>query len=63
MLVQGGAFIQTAFNIPQAAAQILQGTILFFVLGSEVFLQYKLVFKKKLELGKQSGLKLEKEGK
>lgn len=46
VMVQGGAYIQTVFQIPQAAAAILQGLILFFVLGSEFFVQYKLVFKK-----------------
>lgn len=45
-LLQGGSFIQSAFQIPQAAAQILQGMILFFVLGSEFFIQYKLLLKK-----------------
>lgn len=44
-LVQGGSFIQTAFQIPQSAAQILQGMILFFVLGSEFFIQYKITFR------------------
>lgn len=43
ILVQGGAYIQTAFQIPQSAAQILQGLILMFVLGSEFFVNYKLV--------------------
>lgn len=43
ILVQGGAYIQTAFQIPQSAAQILQGMILMFVLGSEFFVNYKLV--------------------
>ena len=43
ILVQGGSYIQTAFQIPQSAAQILQGMILFFVLGSEFFIQYKLL--------------------
>lgn len=42
-LVEGGSYIQTAFGIPQAAALILQSTILFFVLGSEFFVKYKLV--------------------
>jgi len=42
-LLQGGSFIQIAFGIPQAAAQLLQGMILFFVLGSEFFIRYKLV--------------------
>ena len=43
-LVQGGQYIQAAFQIPKSAAQILQGMILFFVLGSEFFIQYKIYF-------------------
>lgn len=44
-LLQGGSFIQTAFGIPEAAASLLQGMILFFVLGSEFFIRYRLIFK------------------
>jgi ABC-type uncharacterized transport system permease subunit len=51
MLLQGGSYIQTAFQIPQAVAQLIQGTILFFVLGSEFFIQYRLVFKHRLIAG------------
>jgi simple sugar transport system permease protein len=47
MLVEGGTYIQTAFNIPEAAALIIQALILFFVLGSEFFIKYKLVFSNK----------------
>lgn len=42
-LLEGGSFIQTAFGIPESAALILQSTILFFVLGSEFFIKYKVV--------------------
>ncbi len=42
MLIQGGAYIQIAMNVPSSVASIVQGTILFFVLGSEFFLQYKV---------------------
>lgn len=49
MLIQGGDFIQTVFGIPDAAAQILQGIILFFVLGSEFFIQYRLRSSKPLQ--------------
>jgi simple sugar transport system permease protein len=42
-LEQGGSFIQTAFGIPSAAASILQSMILFFVLGSEFFIKYKIL--------------------
>ncbi|WP_461204740.1 ABC transporter permease [Clostridium sp. DL1XJH146] len=45
-LLQGGAYIQTAFGIPEAAAAVLQGMILFFVLGSDFFIRYKVVFEK-----------------
>lgn len=45
VLLQGGSYIQTAFQIPAAVAQLIQGLILFFVLGTEFFIQYRLVFK------------------
>jgi simple sugar transport system permease protein len=45
ILIQGGSYIQTAFQIPQSAAQILQGMILLFVLGSEFFVKYQIIFK------------------
>jgi simple sugar transport system permease protein len=46
-LVKGGNFIQTAFQIPKAAAEILQSMILFFVIGSEFFVNYKLTIHSK----------------
>lgn len=42
-LLQGGEFIQTAYNIPNAAAQVFQGLILLFVLGCEFFMRYQIV--------------------
>lgn len=48
-LVQGANYIQTAYNIPAAMAQMLQGTILFFVLGSEFFIQFKVTSRRRLE--------------
>lgn len=50
-MIQGGTFIQMAFQIPQSAAQILQGTILFFVLGSEFFTRYRISFVKNIKSG------------
>lgn len=47
IMIKGGGFIQTAYQIPQSAADILQAIILFFVIGSEFFIQYKLVIGKK----------------
>jgi len=46
MLLQGGAYIQTAMQVPAAVAQIVQGIILFFVLGSEFFMQYRIIIHK-----------------
>ena len=43
-MIQGGTFIQMSYQIPQSAAQILQGLILFFVLGSEFFIRYRISF-------------------
>ncbi len=45
-LVQGASYIQIAFGIPDAASTILQSLILFFVLGSEFFIRYRISFKK-----------------
>lgn len=42
VLSQGASYIQTAFQIPQSAAEILQGIILLFALGSEFFIHYKI---------------------
>ncbi len=42
ILLQGGAYIQVSMQIPAAVADMMQGIILFFVLGSEFFLQYKI---------------------
>lgn len=43
-MVKGGAFIQTAFQIPSSAASVLQSMILFFVIGSEFFIKYRLTY-------------------
>ncbi|TCK97758.1 nucleoside ABC transporter membrane protein [Natranaerovirga hydrolytica] len=42
IMLSGASYIQTAFQIPQAAAEVLQGLILFFVLGSEFFIKYRI---------------------
>lgn len=45
-LIEGGSYIQTAFGIPNAAASVIQALILFFVLGSELFIRYKLTIRR-----------------
>ena len=47
MLQKGSLFIQSTMRIPAAAADLLTGLILFFMLGSEFFIEYKLVFRSK----------------
>lgn len=47
ILLQGGSYIQSALQIPQAAADVLQGMILFCALGSEFFIRYKVRFSRK----------------
>ena len=42
ILIQGGNFVQVSMQIPSAVAGMMQGIILFFVLGSEFFVKYKL---------------------
>lgn len=47
VLLQGAAFIQIAMNVPASVADIVQGVILFFVLASEFFIQYRVGFNRK----------------
>ena len=51
ILVQGASFIQSGFQIPQSVAGILQAMILFFALGSEFFINYKLHFERRVKGG------------
>lgn len=53
-LLEGASFIQTAFGIPQAAAQLIQAIILFFVLGSEFFTKYKINFESEGKLKEEN---------
>ncbi len=45
ILEKGAGKIQTTFKIPASAADVLTGIILFFMLGCEFFLQYRLIFR------------------
>lgn len=53
MLIQGSTTLQISLGISASTADIIQGIILFFVLGSEFFLRYKLVFHKKAKTVKE----------
>ena len=56
ILLQGGSYIQSALQIPSSAADVLQGMILFCILGSEFFVRYKVKFvnKKNTEGGAET---------
>jgi ABC-type uncharacterized transport system permease subunit len=43
IMLQGGSYLQSALQIPSAVSGVIQGIILFFVLGSEFFTKYTLV--------------------
>ncbi len=49
MLERGANKIQTTFKIPASAAEVLIGVILFFMLGCEFFINYKLIFRGRKE--------------
>lgn len=42
-LLQGGVYLQTALGIPSSVAEVIQAIIIFFVLGSEFFIGYRIV--------------------
>jgi simple sugar transport system permease protein len=45
LLIQGGNYLQSSMQIPSTISMILQGIIIFFVLGSEFFIRYRIVRK------------------
>jgi simple sugar transport system permease protein len=47
VLTKGANTIQTDFKIPASAAEVLVGMILFFMLGCEFFINYRVVFCRK----------------
>ncbi len=47
VLEKGSNKIQTTFKIPASAADVLTGIVLFFLLGCEFFINYRLVFRHK----------------
>ena len=47
VLTKGSGTIQTNFGIPKSMADVLTGIILFFMLGCEFFINYRLIFRGK----------------
>ena len=44
---QGAGQIASQFNLNENASEVITGIILFFILGSEFFVNYRIQFKKK----------------
>ena len=49
VLEKGGNTIQTNFKIPSSASEVLTGMILFFMLASEFFIQYRIIWRGRKE--------------
>ncbi len=49
VLEKGGNTIQTDFKIPSSASEVLTGLILFFMLASEFFIQYRVIIRSRKE--------------
>ena len=43
LLIQGGNFLQSSLRIPSSISLVIQGIIIFFVIGSEFFIRYRFV--------------------
>ena len=47
MLEKGSSVVQSSFGLSSDCADVLQGIILFFILGCELFIRYQFVFRGK----------------
>lgn len=52
VLVKGSSVVQSDFGLSMDCAAVLQGIILFFIIGCEFFIRYKFVFRSKEVLQK-----------
>ena len=50
--MRGAGEIATAFRLNESVAEILTGIILFFIIGSEFFVSYKVNFRRAHKEGK-----------
>ena len=53
-LSRGAAEIASAYSLNDYAASIIEGIILFFILGSEFFINYRLIFRGTAKEGGES---------
>ena len=54
LLNQGAAQISQDFNVSGAFPDVIVGIILFFIIGSEFFINYQIVFTRKTRIGKEA---------
>lgn len=47
ILEKGSSVVQSSFGLSSDSADVLQGIILFFILGCELFIRYKFVMRGK----------------
>ena len=47
ILEKGSSVVQSSFGLSSDCADVLQGIILFFILGCELFIRYRFVFNRK----------------
>lgn len=47
ILLQGGAYMEISMQIPSATGDVIQGIILLFILGSEFFSRYRIIWEHK----------------
>ncbi len=57
LLSQGAAQISQDFNVSGALPSVITGIILFFIIGSEFFINYELHFRGRSALGRKEGVK------
>lgn len=50
VLEKGSSVVQSTYGLSTDCADVLQGIILFFILGSELFIRYRFVFSTKREV-------------
>ncbi len=57
LLSQGAAQISQDFNVSGALPEVITGVMLFFIIGSEFFINYKLHFRGRSAFGRKEGVK------
>lgn len=63
ILNKGSNTIQTNFKIPASAAEVLSSIILFFMLGCEFFINYRLIFRGRKQAAVPAGNQPEEQAK